>query len=218
MVANLNNQVKESDLDLDLSCLSELEIMSPDAVPTRTLPLPTVDEHEARVTSIDAKPLGSSVPTHSSEKVAYKKPSLVSHIGNRMECVKRGVKNRVAGFSSIAMKRFSPIHAPIRLPSSSSEAMSNAMMSISHTAPASRADPPGIPISLEDDPNYQESTSLLREWESSESCSSEDYVTPRAQQLVTGSDFQPSLENRNNVIPCDVPGFITPGVIEPGTA
>ena len=123
MVASFNNQVKKLDLDLDLSGLSELEITSPDIAPIRTLPLPTVDEHKARVTSINAKPLGSSVPTHSSEEVAYKKPSLVSHIGNRMECVKRGVENRVVGFSSIAVKRFSPVHAPIRLPSSSSEAI-----------------------------------------------------------------------------------------------
>jgi hypothetical protein len=75
MVANFNNQVKKLDLDLDLSGPSELEITSPDVVPTRTSPLPTVDEHEARVTSIDTKSLGSSVPTHSSEKVAYKKLS-----------------------------------------------------------------------------------------------------------------------------------------------
>jgi hypothetical protein len=125
--------------------------------------------------------------------------------------VRKGVKNCVASLSSIALNRFSPVHATIRLPPSSSEAMSNALPSIPCVTPVPWDDPPGVPIPHDDAPNYRGNRSLLREWESSE-----DYVTPRSQQPMTEPDSQPSLQNRNDVIPCDVPGFITPGVVEPG--
>ena len=81
----------------------------------------------------------------------------------------------------------------------------------------SRVDPPESLMSLEDDPDYQESRSLLRSWESktSEEHSSESYDTACSQQFVTIADSQHSLENRNDGISCDAPGLTTPGVIEP---
>jgi hypothetical protein len=51
---------------------------------------------------------------------------------------------------------------------------------------------------------------LLCEWESK----NEDYVTPRSQQLVTEPNSQPPLENRNDVMSCDVPGLMTPATLE----
>jgi hypothetical protein len=79
-----------------------------------------------------------------------------------------------------------------------------------HAASSSRADPPGSPAFPEDNPTYQENNRLLCEWESK----NEDYVTPSSQQLVTEPNSQPSLENWNDVMSCDVPGLMMPGTLE----
>ena len=61
MVEKFNDRVKEMDLGLDLSGLSELEIKSSDVAPARVLPLSTVEEHEARATVDDGHPLDTTV-------------------------------------------------------------------------------------------------------------------------------------------------------------
>jgi hypothetical protein len=127
MVEKFNNQVKEMDLDLDLSGLSEFEVTSSDVAPAKAMPLSTVEEHEARITFDDGHPLDTAMPTFSSEKVSHKKSSLTFHFGHHIESVKKGVKNRVVSLLNIALNRFSSVHAMIRLPPSSSESMSSVL-------------------------------------------------------------------------------------------
>ena len=218
LVAGFNSEAKRLDLSLELSALSELEITSSDVIPSTLSPLPTVDEHEARSFNNKVKATDHSASTHPPGKVAPKRTSLASCIGNHVESVKRGVNNWVASFSNIAVRRFSPTKATIRLPPPSPEALDNSTVVIPHTVTPSRVDPPESLMSLEEDPEYQESRSLLQSWESKTSGehSSESYDTARSQQFVTSADSPHSLENRNDVISCDIPGLTTPGVIEPG--
>jgi hypothetical protein len=152
MVANFNNQVEE--MDLDLSGLSELDVTSSDVTHTRTLPLSTVAEHEVEITNEGDQALDTNAPTYSPEKVAHKRSSLATNIGNCVENTKRGMKNWAVGLSSIALKRFSPIHAPIILPPPSTKALGSSTVPNPRAASSSQIDPPGSPISPEDDPNY----------------------------------------------------------------
>jgi hypothetical protein len=161
MVLNINSQVAE--MGLDLSGLSELDTTSPDVAHTRTLPLSTVVEHKSENTNNGDQPHDANVQAHSPEKVVHKRSSLVTNLGNRMESMKKGVKNWAFNLSNLTMKRLSPNSAPIRLPSSPSEVLDGSTPLNVHTAASTRVDPPGSPAFLEDDPTYWESKRLLRE-------------------------------------------------------
>jgi hypothetical protein len=193
MVLNINSQVAE--MGLDLSVLSELDTTSPNVAHTRTLLISTVVEHESENTNDGDQPHNAKIHTHSPEKVVHKRSSLVTNLGNRMESMKKGVKNRVFKLSNLTMKRLSPNSALIRLPSSPSEVLDGSVSLIIHATASTRVDPPGSPAFPEDDHTYRESKRLSQEWESK----NEDYITPRSQQLVTEPNSQPSLEIRNNV-------------------
>jgi hypothetical protein len=77
-------------LDSNISALSELEISSTDIVSSTVSPLPTVEEHEATNTNDDTKTPDLRVSTQPSGKVAPKRLSLATHLGNRMGSMKRG--------------------------------------------------------------------------------------------------------------------------------
>ena len=96
--------------------MSELEIISSNVIPSTLSPLPTVDEHEETSFNNKVKATDHNALTHPPGKVVPKRTCLASRIGNHVESVKRGVNSRVASFSNIAIRRFSPTKATIRLP------------------------------------------------------------------------------------------------------
>ena len=132
-----------------------------------------------------------------------------------MGSMKNGVNIRVARFGCMAVKRFSPTNATIRLPLPSTEAPSNTIVVNPPLVITPRVDSPETPLSLDDTPDYQESKTLLQDWERkmSEEHSSESQDT--SQSLGIEGDSQPSPENRNDIVPCDVPGSIMKSVTEP---
>ena len=164
-VADFNRERMRLGLDADISALSELEISSTGIVSSPASPLPTVEEHEATITNDDTRTPDPIMPTRPSGRIASKRSGLVTHIGNRVGSMKREVNVRMAKFGRMAVKNFSPTNSTIRLPSPSTEALSNMTVVNPPTVITPQVDPPETSLSLDDAPDYQESKTLLQDWE-----------------------------------------------------
>lgn len=213
-VADFNRARMMMGLEVDISAQSELETSSAGIVSSSTSPLPTVKKHEATVTNDDTKTPDPIMPTRPSGKFASKRPDLVSHLGNRLGSMKREANLRVMKLGRLVAKNFSPTNSTVRLPSSPTEVMANSPAANSTLVITPRDDPPESHSSVDDAPDYHESRTLLHDWEkkTSEELSSESQSTSQSFGIEINS--QPSPENRNDIISCDIPGSVM-SVTEP---